>query len=114
MGNKFIEIRDERIDLLKRLGLNPEHNKIWTYKWQNLKDNAKLRGVKCLLSFEDYLSLSISAGFKTPEGVSYVSGNLTEFCSKNSLSGYGLQRLCSGVISEYKGWTGRYMEDKIG
>lgn len=67
MGNKFIEIRDERIDLLKRLGLNPEHNTTWTYKWQSLKDNAKLRGAKCLLSFEDYLSLAISAGFKTPE-----------------------------------------------
>lgn len=56
-----IETRKNRELYLVSVGLNIGELDGWAYKWQSLKDNAKLRKCVCLLSFEQYVDLAIEA-----------------------------------------------------
>lgn len=39
----------------------------WKRKWQNLRDNAKCKGVVCTLSLDDYIALAKQAGITSPD-----------------------------------------------
>jgi hypothetical protein len=64
-----MEIRSQRKELLTSIGLNVEDVNAWVVKWQALKDNSKLRGSTCTLTFEQYIHLAISAGLKSPDQI---------------------------------------------
>lgn len=64
MNNK--EIRIENIKNLTILGLDVSKYKLWLDKYNSKKLNAKNIGVKCHLSFYEYLSLAVVAGINDP------------------------------------------------
>lgn len=67
VANEYIS-RDRKLTL-QSLGLNLDDVKIWRQKWQRVKFHAERRKLLCLLTFEDYVSLAVLAGIKTPDEI---------------------------------------------
>lgn len=71
---KWKYTRESTATDLEDLGFDVEDLPEWRKKFKNLRDNAKLRGAKCLLSFRQYMSLAKRAGLESPDEVGKFSG----------------------------------------
>lgn len=108
---------------LERLGFNTAEWKTWRGKWTSLSRNAKSRGCKFQLTFNQYLTLAKKAGIKSPKKIGrnldkfqmgrigdsgdYVVGNCRFISMKQNL----LERsLNGGIASMVAKKTGRTAE----
>lgn len=70
-----MRVTRERRKWLEENGFNPDEVDIWRQMWQRLKYHSTTRNIKCLLGFEDYLTLAKNAGLYDPEMIGRNKGH---------------------------------------
>jgi hypothetical protein len=58
---------DLRKQYITYVGLS--NSEIWADKYASLKGNATAKGVKCILTFVEYIDLAIEAGINDPSSI---------------------------------------------
>lgn len=74
---KWLYTLEHCTEVLRQLGFNEKDVGAWRKKFKALRDNSRLRGVKCLLSFRQYMKLAKRAGIETPEE---IGKGVLQFC----------------------------------
>jgi hypothetical protein len=65
---------EEVVQVMYQLKLDPGRAIAWRQKFGWLRNNAKRRGLSCLLSFKQYVSLAVHASISDPDSIGKSKG----------------------------------------
>lgn len=67
--------KEERRELCVKYGILPKYAGEFRDKWTKTRANAKVKGVLCTLTFEDYLRKAVRAGIYKPSHIGMYAGS---------------------------------------